>query len=496
MNDSILIIGAGMGGLAAGIYGRVNGYRTTIFEKNAVSGGQAASWKRKGYTFDGCIHHLMGCKPGTRLYGLWRDLGAMPRPLQRTRECVSAVSPAGRYFHDYWDLDELEGHLHGIAPRDGRVIRQYLRGLRACARHSLMEAALSGSPLGTLSLAPLLPALLPLFRDTMKSFADRFTEPFLRQAFPLLEYSMPDTPFFVHLMKHGDGTAGGIAWPAGGAAAFVASMEKRYRELGGEIRHRARVAKILVENDRAVGVRLEDGSEHRADVVVSNADGRKTIRELLEGRYMNERIRGYCAEPADESLFAVDVFLGVNRDLSAAPSSLVVLLERPVTLAGHEASSLELQTYGFDPSMAPAGKGVIKVELPSRWSLWKELSRDRARYQEEKARVAEQVIGLLEPVFPGLRGQIEVVDVSTLVTWELFTEGTHGIGVYPNKKVDIMGSVTGRNLLLSLPGLAGFFFVGSWATNAGALFANALSGKLLIRRLCRQDGRRFAAEPR
>ena len=81
--NTIAIIGAGMGGLAAGIYGQVNGYKTQIFEMHTVPGGQCASWKRKGYTFDACIHHLFGCNPETRVHALWRELGAMPRELAR-----------------------------------------------------------------------------------------------------------------------------------------------------------------------------------------------------------------------------------------------------------------------------------------------------------------------------------------------------------------------------------------------------------------------------
>lgn len=69
---SIVIIGAGMGGLAAGIYGRMNGYETRIFEMHTGPGGQCASWKRKGYTFDACIHHFFGCKPGSAVYRLRR----------------------------------------------------------------------------------------------------------------------------------------------------------------------------------------------------------------------------------------------------------------------------------------------------------------------------------------------------------------------------------------------------------------------------------------
>ena len=79
MAKSIIIIGAGMGGMAAGIYGQINGYDTQIFEMHTKPGGQCASWKRNGYTFDACIHHFFGCKPGSDVYRLWHDLGAMPR---------------------------------------------------------------------------------------------------------------------------------------------------------------------------------------------------------------------------------------------------------------------------------------------------------------------------------------------------------------------------------------------------------------------------------
>ena len=109
MADDIIIIGAGMGGLAAGIYGRLNGFRTRIFEAHSLPGGQCTTWKRGGYTFDGCIHHLFGCSPDSRLYGLWRELGAMPRELVQPAECTAVLSAdATKLFRDYYDLEKLE----------------------------------------------------------------------------------------------------------------------------------------------------------------------------------------------------------------------------------------------------------------------------------------------------------------------------------------------------------------------------------------------------
>ena len=76
MEKSIIIIGGGLTGLAAGCYGRMNGYRTSIFEMHSTAGGVCTGWKRKGYTIDGAMNWLLGTKPGTEYYRLWEEVGA------------------------------------------------------------------------------------------------------------------------------------------------------------------------------------------------------------------------------------------------------------------------------------------------------------------------------------------------------------------------------------------------------------------------------------
>lgn len=75
---SVIIIGAGLAGLAAGISAQTNGYQSRIFEHNAVPGGVAAWWRRGDYRIDGGIHFVMGHRPGGKLYELYRELGIVP----------------------------------------------------------------------------------------------------------------------------------------------------------------------------------------------------------------------------------------------------------------------------------------------------------------------------------------------------------------------------------------------------------------------------------
>ena len=72
---SIIIIGAGLAGLATGCYARMNGYRALILEHHSDPGGVAKAWQHKDYLIDGGVHYLMGHRPGSACYNLYQELG-------------------------------------------------------------------------------------------------------------------------------------------------------------------------------------------------------------------------------------------------------------------------------------------------------------------------------------------------------------------------------------------------------------------------------------
>jgi phytoene dehydrogenase-like protein len=381
--------------------------------------------------------------------------------------------------------------MNHLSPADADVIQEYIGAARRFTRFDLMDLAIA-TPSDLPGILSNLSVSLKWFRTSVAAFAERFTDPFLRRTFPLIQYSNPDLPMAPHLNILAGCHTGEHGWPAGGSLEFARSIARRYRELGGEIHYRARVEEILVEQDRAVGVRLAGGTKYRANVVISNAYGPATIFGLLGGRYTNRQIRARYATPADQIEMGVHVSLGVARDLSQESHALVLLLDRPVTLAGQVRDRLDLALFGFDPSMAPPGKGVLKVELPASYAYWKELYQDRGRYREEKDRLAETVIDLLEPRFPGLRGQIEVVDVATPMTMERYTGNATGFETTFGQI--LLGMVPGMGPGRTLPGLKGFYMVGQWAGSPGLPNVAGMA-RSVVRGICRRDGRPFVASP-
>ena len=106
--------------------------------------------------------------------------------------------------------------------------------------------------------------------------------------FPMLGLMMP-------LAWVNQKTAG---YPLGGSLEFSRTIEKRYLDLGGKVNYKSKVVKILVENDHAVGIKLADGTEYHADIIISAADGRTTIFDMLEGRYTDDKIKELYDNPS------------------------------------------------------------------------------------------------------------------------------------------------------------------------------------------------------
>ena len=131
MPKTVIIIGAGVAGLAAGCYAQMNGYQSRLFELHDIPGGLCTAWERKGYTFDGCLHYLFGSGPGQPFYRVWEELGAIQdRVMHNHDELMRIIGPDGQTFTVYSDPDRLGAHMRELAPDDHKLINDFIDGIR------------------------------------------------------------------------------------------------------------------------------------------------------------------------------------------------------------------------------------------------------------------------------------------------------------------------------------------------------------------------------
>lgn len=502
MNKSIIIVGAGIAGLAAGCYAQMNGYDSQIFELHNLPGGLCTAWERRGYVFDGCIHYLFGSGPGQPYHQLWEELGAVQgRRMINHDELTRVCDPHGDTLTVYCDPDRLAGHMKEIAPDDVRTIDELCQGIRRLMTFDLSIMQQKPKPLMTgLDWAhmgrSMLPYIVPLARWGMVSardFAQRCQDPFLRIAIPQM-FGWPDIPMLVGMSLLAYMQNGNAGFPAGGSLEFARAIERRYLDLGGQIHYRAPVEKILVEDApgggrRAVGIRLYNDDIIRADYVISTADGRATIFDMLGGEFANRTLRRrYDGHLPLHS--QVQISLGVKRDLSHEPHWITYLLRQPVTLAGEDRHEIGVKHYCFDPSLAPPGRSVLIATVTTQYQYWQRIYGHKL-YDTEQDQVSDLIIDYLDDnLYSGLRQEIEVIDEATPLSYERFTGNWQGssCGWLLTKQTMPMMIL---GLDKTLPGLRNFYMAGQWVEPGGSVPIVAMSGRNVIQLICHADGHPF-----
>jgi phytoene dehydrogenase-like protein len=330
----------------------------------------------------------------------------------------------------------------------------------------------------------LLPFLVSGYNKPMGDFAQRAKSPLLRVI--LANLFMPEVPVWFVLLLLALLAERQIGLLAEGCPGFVRPIEERYRALGGEVSYGATVEEILVENDRSVGVRLADGTEHRAGAVVSAADGHGTIFGMLQGRYVDKRTR---ERYAGWTLIrpTIMVSFGVARDFRDEPHLTAILLEKPIAIGDDRIDGFSLRVFNYGSVFAPPGKTVIQAMFETKWQFWNDLQNDRPLYEAEKQRVADEVLSRLERHYPGVSSAVEVTDVATpYTTWRytLNREGAY-MGWLPTPKT-IMAAIP-----RTLPGLSDFYMAGQWVLPGGGVPPCLYSGRHAVELLCHRDGREF-----
>ena len=495
------IVGAGITGLCAGSYLQMNGYDTEIFELHNVPGGLCTAWKRKDYTFDTCVHWLVGSAPSDPFYGLWSELIDLHKIRFVDHEIHMQVEDRdGRSIRVYTDADRLEQEMLEKAPEDRIHILDLIRAVRKFARFPtpIGKAPELMTPFDGLrmlgSMVPYLFDWRKYIRLTTCDYASRFQNPLLRTAIENIFLPEMAAMFMVFTLSWMHKKSAG--YPVGGSLPFARLFERRYLDLGGTVRYASRVRRILTEggapNAKAVGVELEDGSIHRSDRVLSTADGHATVFDLLGGQFVDGTIRSYY-ETMETFPSYLQVSLGVARPFENEPHAVVFPLERPLRVdENRTVDRLGVRIHHFDPTLAPPGKTVCTVLISTRnHEIWTDLRKNRPdQYRAEKERIADAVIEALHRRFGRVKENVEVTDVSTPATVIRYTNNWKG-----SFEGWLLTPRTGmKSLKKTLPGLGNFMMAGQWVEPGGGLPSAILSARNAVQVICRKDGRPFRTQ--
>jgi len=495
----VAIIGAGLAGLSAGSYLARNGFDVEIFEMHNIPGGQCTSWKNGRFTFDACVHWLVGSKEGGYLNEIWKDLGALQglQIIDHDRY-LTVQFPGGEELTFYADPDKLEKELLSFSPQDGAEIRKLVKTIRYMTKMKMLgpDAAFAEKSFKSLlNLVGFLIGFLPVFKwlkISAREYGARFKNRRLGDA--IANLFTPDSVMLFNLLTFawlGQKNAG---YPVGGSLVFSKNIAADCQKRGVVIRYKSRVKKILVKESgavaRASGVELENGKIIEADYVVSGADGRTTVEQMLSGKYHNPRLQeAWKILPVFEPLFYISLGLNGDAGIPHSVSGNGLMLKQPLDTGNRSIDCLLLHSLSFDPTLAPKGKSVMEIMCLADFDYWNDLkNKSKERYKKEKEKIANKIIQTIDRDFlPGLKKKIEKIDIATPTTWVRYTGVYRGAFEGLQMTKDVMK--VGLSLPKQLTGLENFYLCGQWVEVGGGLPTAAYSGKAVAAMITKAEGK-------
>ena len=494
---TVNIIGAGIAGLSAGCYLQMNGYKTRIFESHNAPGGLCTSWKRADYTFDGCIHWLVGANPKSKFHRLWSELINMDNiTFHHHAEYMRVYDAEGKHIALYTDVDKLEKELLEKATDDVDFIIPLIKSIRKISRFEMDPSKATelmhfwdGITMG-MKMLPYLSHFRKWNKRT-RDIAAELKTPLLKKT--IMNTFDPDMAFIFMVFTLAWMNKKDAAYPLGGSLMFSKEIEKRYRELGGEIFYRYPVEKIIAtkinSHNRATGIVTDKGEEYVADITISAADGHDTIFRMLEGRFIDEQIEAYYKDYLPFPSY-LQISFGLGKKFEGIPQNQMIPLKNPIKLDPEtEIHDLPLRFLNYDPNLAPEGKSVLSMMLTTRndqyWSRLRK--REHKKYIAEKKRIASRIIEGMEAHFEGIGKHIEETDISTPATVIRYTNNWKG----SFEGWVLTPEIGFKSMKKTLPGLDNFYMIGQWVEPGGGLPTVLRSGRNVAQIICKKDKKKF-----
>ena len=495
---TVIIVGAGVAGLSAGIYAEQHGLHAILLEKNPSVGGMCTGWYRKGFYVDGCSHWLTGTKEGKLLNEMWHNLDAIQDPND-----ILYLDSWGTYEYQgqkvtMWrDLDRAEREWKEVSPVDSKMIHKFFKMVRDFTKVELpLDLPLSMMPLHRIlklggNVLSVWPSYLLTMKQTCEDFASKFKSPVIR--FALTKSQIGDGNLFSMIYSYATIVIGDGGIPKGGSKPMVERMKEKFIALGGTLKVNANVENIIIKDRKATGVKLKNGETIHGDYVVSCLDTNYTLKKLLRDQYpfpaFEKRFNKQSENPSPSCALLT---FSVKKD-NNLPTPYSFNCE-PFNVAGVDIDHITVRSYAYDETFTRDDKTVLSVMVDQsniEYPFWRKLSKNREEYLKYKAWLVETVKERIVTRFPELEASLDILDVATPYTFNHYVNTSNGVYMsffFTHKKG--MFNHSGK-----LPGLDNFYLSGQWLQGPGGLPIAMTQGKFAIQRICKKEKLSFVFSP-
>ena len=505
-DNRAIVIGAGLGGLAAAMRLGAKGYAVTVLDRLDRTGGRGSSISQDGHRFD--LGPTIVTVPQV-FESLWTDCGRDFRKdidLRPLDPFYEVRWPDGTTFAACGDDERMFAEVAKINPKDVKGYKRFLKDSHA--RYVVGFEGMVAKPMHRLwETIKVLPkfAMLRADRSIYAHAAARVKDPKLRMALSFHPLFIGGDPAHVtsmyalvaHLEKEY-----GVHYAMGGVQAIADGMADVIRAQGGVIRHNVEADEIIVNNNKARAVTLTNGDRLEAPLIVSNADAGHTYAHLLR----NHKKKRWTAPKLRRKRWSMGLYVwyfgtkGTAEQWPDLGHHTIVNgprfkgLLKDIFMKGKLADDMSLYIHRpsvTDPTAAPKGDDTFYVLSPVPHLGWK----DAVDWKTEEPIYREKVAAELEKQMPGFRDKISTELVFTPEEFRDRYLSPHGAGFSLEPRILQSAWFRPHNVSEEADGL---FLVGA-GTHPGAGLPGVVSSAEVLAKLVPDmeviaDAPRLAAE--
>ncbi|OHW62008.1 dehydrosqualene desaturase [Andreesenia angusta] len=422
----VIVIGAGVAGLATAVRLQSKGYKVELFEKNGIPGGKMNQIKQDGYTFD--VGPTLVMMP--KIYeDVYRDAGRDPEDyikMKRLEPMYSVYFNRPEYprYDVSSDLVKLGEMMKEKGPETMLGFQQYLAEIYkrylVAEKHFITRPFRSWKDIYNpfmIRQAMKLKTFDSANNMMAKYIPDKDIQQMLAFQTLYIGVSPQNGPSLYNIIPMIE-IMYGVWFLKGGMHSMAQGMAKLLEELGGTIRYSSEVEEIFIEGGKAKGVKV-DGEIFESDYVVSNADFPYTMKNLVKDEKSKGKYTDRKLDSMDYSCSCLIFYWGMDKKYEGVETHTFVVsedLDKNLTqiFSGEyiEDASIYLSIPSRgDEEMAPEGKDAFYVLMPT-----SELSTAKYEYNDEIiAKYREKALQKIEKL-PGCENVRNEIVTETMMT--------------------------------------------------------------------------------
>lgn len=455
-----VIIGAGVSGLTAGIFLAQAGFDTTVIEKNKDTGGNLTGWDRGGYHIDNCIHWLTGTRAGTKLFSLWKTVGALENTDIIQPYALFTSEKDGESVSFLYDVDKSRAQMIKTSYKDKDEINRFFDAVCAFAEYTKGNK----NPANMLKMAS---AAVRYGRMSLSELSQKFSSPLLRCTFT--DYIGAEFSSLGLILAYSAFVSGNGGIPRGSSCEMAKRITNKYLSSGGKIVNCCEAEKIVTGNKKASGVLAKDKRFFPADFVIAACDTAVTFSKLLEKNAMPQKLRYSYSKRKEFPVFSA-FHTAISADTDILPFKGTVSFDiDPMKIDGRVLSRLTIREFSHEKSFAPNGKSLIQclIFLHERtcrqWIELKKISNEE--YKAEKEETAAEILTRIEHHYPELKGKLKIIDTWTPATYKRYLDSYAGSFMsfaVTGKKIPLQSEIMAN-------GYSNVVIAGQWTKAPGGL---------------------------